>query len=149
MAAVQEIQVFAMTTQMEDVLLSQASTLGLVITHSGKERSGRGSMQRQRIWFGLSKKIRDRIKLTMLQDGKIPLTLFRFNRHVDGVFYASTKNVQSVELYREYHTLLYQGANRTDACSPEHCKLSLPKVCKSPLSGTHVAKASVALARTT
>ena len=49
MAAVQEIQVFAMTTQMEDVLLSQASTLGLVITHSGKERSGRGSMQRQRI----------------------------------------------------------------------------------------------------
>ena len=107
MHAPEKVQLFAVLVDDVSEIIRHGKLLGLVITHSGNKKHG----HRDRVWFGLPKKIRAIVSSAMLR--AIPDTLFRFNRRVNGLYHASDKNGPSVELYRQYWKLFQRSQRQT------------------------------------
>ena len=114
------------TNRVCQLLIDQAKALGLVITHSGINKKSK-TVGRERVWFGLGAAVRRIVSDEML-DGQVTKTLFRFNRHVDGMFHASPKNPAGLESYSQYWTAFTSWRRRQDSSSTVTTRRKLPKV---------------------
>ena len=98
---IEEVETFALIdNQMPGSLRARAKALGFVITASGKA----GTRDANRVYSGLPAKARKIISQQTLC-GKVPRSLFRFNRHRDGLFHASPLNSDAIEEYVRYREI--------------------------------------------
>ena len=121
------MQSFAMSNnRVCKLLIQRAKALGLIITHSGLTKQS-NNVGRDRVWFGLCAALRRVVSGEML-DGQVATTLFRFNRHVDGMFHASPKNTATLELYSQYWAAFNNWRKREDPSSAATTQRKLPCV---------------------
>ena len=106
---IEQVESFALIAdQTAQSLKARAKALGFVITASGKA----GTRDERRVYSGLPAKARNIIKEKTLC-GKVPRSFFRFNRHQDGLFHASSHNSDAIEEYLRYRKIYraYTGTN--------------------------------------
>ena len=114
------VQTFALSVdQFGDSLKDKAGALGLVITVSAKNNTGRDS---RRIYSGIPAKARKIIKDQLLS-GRMSRSLFRFNRRQDGLFHASPANADAMDEFLKYRRIFRAylstvSANSLDSAVP-------------------------------